>query len=785
MEEKKKRSFISDLNNFIGLFYLFAILIIIGLVVVIMYKNAWNSKFLEGKYIEYNNGWHLQSDVEDCGEIQLPETFNQKDATVYKITNTLPDGLTDLTVMCIRASQQLIDVYVEDELVYSYPEEDYLYFGKTYGSSWCFVEMQPEWSGKDVSVEFTSHFDRFRGMFGKIYIGSRNGIVNSLMYKYGIPMFIGIVIIIFSMVFILYYFMLKLYGRNWKQLLYLGLSAFSLAIWIVCENKLKQFVFGNVVVCNMLAFLCLILIPVPFLLCVNELEKGRHKKIILPLTLIVIIDFFIQIILYLKNVFDLLEMTFVSHILMIVTIVVIIGTLIETYHNKKNRDIASYGLCFTALVIFALGEIVSFYLNERPEQMGIFLSIGCLIFISMQGYFSVYRVMELITEREKAIAANEAKTFVLSQVNHEIRTPLNAIFGMNQMILTEDINDNVRNYASNIKAASDTLESLVNEILDFSRIEEGKTVLVNIPYNFKNMLNEVIWMVKFRIATKDIQFIYNIPENIPEKYMGDELRIKQILLNLLVNAVKYTDRGYVKLDLTCVVGDGNVDFTYKVADSGRGIPEDEIHHIFDRFVRVNEKNNLNIEGTGLGLTITKELLECMGGSINVESIYGQGTIFTIKYRQKIVPASETIKTSKKSDAEIFKDRNILVVDDSTTNLAVIAGVLKNTGIHVDCVISGDKCLEAVEKTAYDLIFMDYLMPHMSGVLTLNNLRKLEGQGKVRHKIGQTRIPVVVLTANGTAIDREQCKNEGFDEFVSKPVKKDVLMEVIKRFLDED
>ncbi|WP_073055836.1 MULTISPECIES: ATP-binding protein [unclassified Fibrobacter] len=405
---------------------------------------------------------------------------------------------------------------------------------------------------------------------------------------------------------------------------------------------------------------------------------------------------------------------------------------------------------------------------------------------------------ELIREKENAESASKAKSIFLANMSHEIRTPINGILGMDSMLLKECKDETLRDYALNIQSAGQTLLSLINDILDISKIESGKMEILPVTYSVFTVLNDCYNMVAVRAKDKNLELVMDISPEIPTALFGDEVRIRQVVNNLLSNAVKYTNEGSVtlsvwaeKVDVDPMQGDNTsrVELFIQVKDTGIGIREKDREKLFADFVRLDEKRNRNIEGTGLGLNLTKQLLDMMGGTIEVESTYGVGSVFTVCLLQQVSdekPLGDFEKLYRQHvnvvDAaqERFEapEAKILVVDDVQMNLKVFVGLLKGSKIQIDTAMNGAEALEFIQNKRYDVIFLDHMMPVMDGVEAFRRMKKLE-------KNPNANTPVVMLTANAVAEARNGYMDEGFSDYMAKPIREEVLLATLKKFLSKE
>jgi signal transduction histidine kinase/CheY-like chemotaxis protein len=422
--------------------------------------------------------------------------------------------------------------------------------------------------------------------------------------------------------------------------------------------------------------------------------------------------------------------------------------------------------------------------TEIKENSGATAGTIYRIFDMTDNYHYTQKLIEL---KEDAEQANEAKSSFLANMSHEIRTPINAVLGMNEMILRECESDNIREYAYNINNAGKTLLSIINDILDLSKIESGKMEIVEVDYDVRELLTDIENMVAMRAEEKNLALRVEVDEQIPCILHGDEMRIKQCATNLLSNAVKYTPKGSItmKMDKTDNA-DGTINLWFSVTDTGIGIKEEELGKLFESFMRLDINKNRNVEGTGLGLNITKRLVGMMGGNLTVESVYGEGSSFSFVLVQKVVngePIGDYRKAQKKLQETLTTNRKsftapdaaVLSVDDNKVNLAVVKGLLKKLKIQCDSALSGAECIEMASKKDYDIILLDHMMPEMDGIETLQKLRQSE-QWK-NHQPA-----VIALTANAVVGAREEYLNAGFTDYLSKPIDSSQLDELLARYL---
>ena len=449
----------------------------------------------------------------------------------------------------------------------------------------------------------------------------------------------------------------------------------------------------------------------------------------------------------------------------------LIVSLIIALFNIKRFDKRYYAIYIIIPLIFLLGLFVM--LHPEFNIYDLILTLLCYLMYFTIENPDIKMIEQLEVAKTTAEKANRAKSDFLSSMSHEIRTPLNAIVGFSECIKTAGSLEEAQDNANDVISASQTLLEIVNGILDISKIESGKLELVETDYNTRKLFREVEKLIIARLGDKQLDFKVSIAEDIPNALYGDHFNIKKILINLLTNAVKYTDSGYVLLSVKCVKNNDICRLFISVKDSGRGIKKENIDKLFTKFNRLDEDRNTTIEGTGLGLAITKQLVDMMGGKIVVNSVYGEGSEFSVAIDQKI--SNKVIETveEEKIDFLDLKDKKILIVDDNKLNLKVAQKLLMPYHPMIDICEDGYECLNKINTgNSYDLILMDDMMPKLRGPEVLNKLKENK----------DFNTPVIALTANAINGIKEQYMDMGFNDYLAKPIDKQDLHEILIRFL---
>ena len=744
-------------------------------------ENNWG----EDTFQAFDAEWERELPDGSRKPMTVPGQCDAKHGEWFTVVTTLPKDQED-TWICVRSMQQELSIYVGDELRKEYSTLDTQPVGKTSTMTYVFFELFEEDAGKELRMEIMSDSD-YAGYVSDIYEGEKADIT---YHFYGVHMpsaIIAAFLFLMSIVVIAGCVFIRFYYKRKADIIHLGSGVLVAATWLLVESKIRQFIFPNSTVAMLMGFLMIAVLPYPLMAYLNSIQKGRYQKAYLVLGTASAINFALIVGLQIFNIRDFFETMAISHLIIVALIVTMAVTITLDIVHKRIWEYREVAVGFAILMLMGVFEISLVY-TINAKLNGVFLGIGLIMLLGTAGIKTLRDLFAIEKEKQRAIAASESKAKFLANMSHEIRTPINTIMGMNEMVLRENQDETIAEYAYNIKNASQMLLGLVNEILDFSKIEAGKLEIVESDYKLKGMLQDVVLGSRFNADKKGLSFITQIDETMPSVLKGDELRIKQILNNLLSNAVKYTQKGSVTFLAKGIPSKDGVTLEFKIKDTGIGIKKEDMDKLFASFQRLELSKNRYIEGTGLGLNITKQLVFIMGGTITVESEYSKGSCFTVRIPQQVTdesPMGSVEKTCRESDTIIsrteevlqFPDAQILVVDDTKVNLLVIKELLKRTLVQLDMASGGEECLAVTKNKKYDLILMDHMMPEPDGIQTLHMMRQ------DKDNMNQDT-PVVVLTANALVGSKETYLKEGFADYLAKPVKADELEKMLGQFLGQ-
>jgi len=786
IESKKNKDNLSRIipNIIIFLFVCIGIYFIFGMIV------SPNFDFSQYECEEYLGEWEYINVDGTKTTFVLPHSFDVKKGDTVTFSTVLPDDIMDDRYLCIRTGRSFV-AYVDGVEIYNFDATKCM-TGPIVKAYYLCVPLKKDYAGRKLTIyKYDTSADNSN--VGSMYIGDMYGIYRMAFGKASMPFNFAVVLALLAILTLIIFSIISRVIERKLPIVYLALGILCAAFWVICDSYMFQIVFDRVFFDGTMAYMITILLACPFFVYLNLLQEGRYAKIYNVFSILNIINFVVLCILHFTNTATFGSVLYHIDAVVFADILLIFGIIIYDYvKNKesvKNKKYLHIGM--GGLLLFSVVEIIVIILNFNNNQLpsGIYLLIGLFILLGFAITDQIHSLREYQRFTNEAIAATKAKSDFLANMSHEIRTPINAIIGMNEMILRESKDDNITEYAHDVYTASNRLLDIVNDILDFSRVEAGKVEIIEREYNIGETISLASNMIEIKTKEKKLDFRVEASEKLPKVLYGDEKRISEVMINILNNAVKYTVRGVILFSIYGEYDEQGFNLVFSVKDTGIGIKPEDQAKLFGDFERFDSEKNRNIEGTGLGLAITARLVDMMGGSIFVDSLYGSGSKFTIRLPQRVIddtPIGNYLdyrRTNNKEDKDIQRDyiapeAKVLIVDDLAINRKVITRLLSKTQIMTVEADSGQKMLELIEKEHFDLILLDHMMPGMDGVDTLKAVSTLES-----NQCANT--PIIALTANAIVGAKEQYLRAGFTDYLSKPVKPFDLESMVLKYLPEE
>lgn len=765
---------------------------IVAFIIVFFIRTQFFTQYedvFKGACEDYSEGWSFVTEDELIEGKRLPVSLGTERGKSVVACNILPSDVEDRTYLCILTNISM-DIMVDGELRLHFDSDSNPVAGGYVKSHYILMELAREDRGKEIRIIRDS--DAYNGDFNAICIGDKQGISQKFYSEDGLQFIMAALLGIFSIVvMVLGLVMLSVY-RVRMPIILLGCGMLLGSLWYIFDSFLFQILFGNYLVDGPVEYMLMMTFPYFFVRYLNYEQNRRYETAYTIVCALLAINFIAESFIHFSNAASYQDNLLFVDIGVGVSIVAMFSTIIIDMVKGRLREYLLVGLGFLMMIVFGIAQIIVMLLvKDNHGALLLLLSLYIMLLMGTISMLSKIRIMQ--QQATYAKHANELKSSFLANMSHEIRTPVNAIMGMNEMISRESGEPEIRKYSDDIRHASSNLLDIINDILDFSKIESGRMDINEVDYRLDELLHDVKNLVEVKAKNKKLDFKVNIDKNVPNMLRGDEGRLRQVILNILNNAVKYTDEGRVCLNVNVIKMDGELEKQFSVVgkdallhieveDTGIGIKDEDMSKLFDIFERLDIKKNRTVEGTGLGLAITKNLVELMGGKIAVSSVYGEGSRFTIDIPQNIwgrerIGDAWTENENNQYESDYQKTfmapmARILVVDDIKVNITVIKGLLKKTKIQVEEAVSGAECIEKYENSHYDLILMDHMMPQMDGVETLHEMKRRFSD----------LCPVLALTANAIEGMREMYLEEGFSDYLSKPVNPDELEEMMRRYL---
>ncbi|MBR1862176.1 MAG: response regulator [Lachnospiraceae bacterium] len=741
-----------------------------------------NPSFYNPECEKYPGIWtHTASDGE-TSVVEPASTVNVAGEKDVYFNTVLPDNISEGYYLFIKTGKNF-SALVDGRERCNYFIEQSL-FGKTSKSIWLPIKLSPDDAGKTLSI-VRRDYSGDTTLMPEFYYGNKLGFIQWLLSSNIFILLLSFSLLIFDFIIMLACIVYRIRTGHSFALMYLTISVFTGAAWLILDNFFYPFIFGNYYIDGIVEFMIVILLPFPFTSYMNILQERRYQKYVNIINLVLIIEFLLFSVLHFANISSFNESMLFILIGAGISTLITLGIMCYDLFIKKNRDYVIVAVGFSIFILFALGEIGHLFYPGHTND-GIYISIGLIALLLLAVYNEISNISNMHIKAIEAQSSNNAKSVFLANMSHEIRTPINAIMGMNELILREDINDTVKEYATNARDASLVLLDIVNDILDFSKIEQGKMELIEDKYDIARLLAGVISMMQIKADEKGLKLLADISPELPRTLIGDSKRVREIIMNLMSNAVKYTEKGSVTLTVY-MDGTGETPvLIISVKDTGIGIREEDRDKLFKQFERLDYNKNRNIEGTGLGLAITSGFVKLMGGTIACESVYGKGSEFIAEIPQKIADKTaigdiDKIRVAMPDNEEKgtkdlrCPDAKILVVDDNRMNLKVAERFINLTGATVFCAKSGKEMLRLITGEKYDLILLDHMMPEMDGIAALEKAKAMSDN------INKDT-PYIALTANAILGAEEMYISRGFADYLSKPITIDSLNEILIKYL---
>ena len=721
--------------------------------------------------------------------ITLPEKLDVDKGTPVRIYTILPSDIKDDYYIAFYNSRDC-HIYVDDELRLSFDDDDAeASIGGICKPIWMFAPIGSADAGKKLMISrYDTNSDN--SIFINTYYGDALGIKTGYVSIHKFYYFFTIILAGISSAIAIIGSLLHIVFKRKIDIVEIAIGIFMSSLWLIFDSPSFQLAFGDYYVDGPLSYMAVLLLPIPILLYVNDTMKRRKQEIMLLLMAVSLVNaaymFSMHLIGFTNFEENIISISLLHTALMLITVFVIFRDIMDG-HLHEYYIVAGGMLLF--LFLGTIESILVLTLRGRVDRTFLLAGLYIITFSALIQQIVVIHDGE--REKNAAIEANVQKSHFLANMSHEIRTPINSIIGMNEMILRESRDPEIKEYAHQIDSSGRLLLGLINDVLDFSKIEAGKLEIIPVEFSTADFANDIIVLASDRAKGKNLEPVFEISEKLPSRLLGDDLHIKQIIINLISNAVKYTKTGSIFFGMSAIPSFSDprlYDVKFVIRDTGIGIQPENIDKLFDSFTRVDEIKNRSIEGTGLGLSIVKRLVDMMSGTITVESDYGKGSTFTVILPLKIVDAApignfaEAVGRSKSDSGEYEErfhapDAKMLVVDDNIVNLKVVGELLKRTQIQIDTVTGGREAVGVCEKKKYDLILMDHRMPDPDGIATLHLIRE-----DVRGK--NTATPMIVLTANAFAGLKDMYLAEGFVDYLTKPIDSALLEERVMQFLPD-
>ena len=730
--------------------------------------------------------WTYVDELDKETDITTPLRVDTDGRDVFIFRSVMPDAVPDGAVIAFLTKSDFT-VEIDGNVVKKWTREEAPVIGGPAKTSYFIIPLEPEDAGSTIS--FIVEGRDFSGWMMNAAVGNKYDVVRFLETKNGPFQFaFAFALLIASFALVAVGVVLRFLYSFEIKLTKMAIGTFIAGSWIVTNSYVFQFVFRTQFIDGFMSYMSTLCIALPFIGYLDAIQDYRYEKCYIAVSLYEILSLIVFAGLHLSHILNFSKG--LPYIDLNIAIAIVICFSVTVYDIVKGNvgDYKPVAYGFLVFMILAIVEIVLINLDAIRTEGGVVV-IGLYVLLAFAIAQQIKEIRQIQVERDRANEEGAAKTQFLASMSHEIRTPINSILGMNEMILRECNDPDIREYAEIIGKSGDLLLSLINDILDVSKIGNDMEEIICADYDPGKMFDDAADMLVSLADEKGLRSRIGKPRNLPDKLYGDEKRIVQIIVNLISNAVKYTEEGSVTFTGECFEKGSGYELCFYVSDTGIGIKKEDIDGIFDPFLRLEPGRNQSIQGTGLGLSIVKGLVDKMDGSISVDSTYGKGSTFSVRIPQgrstgKEYNGNNILNNAGEDDLEgidpnyIAPEARILEVDDNVSNQVVVQQFLKETCATLDVASGGQEALRLCRLNKYDVILMDHMMPDPDGIQTMHMIRSEAGSLNAA-------TPEIILTANAIMGSRSQYEAEGFDNYLSKPVDSKRLLKMIRKYLPEE
>ncbi len=776
-------------TDYVGrlIYHIVQVIFLASIVYMIWYIVSDHAPLIEHDPIDIVKNWTYIDQLGGSEDVTTPCWIDKDGRDTFVFESKLPDDLPGGCVVAFLSKADLT-VEVDGKVIKDWKRTEAPIIGGPAKNSYFIIPLSQSDSGKDIRITMSRL--GFSGKMFDVFVGEKYEVVRFLEKKNGIVQFaLSLVLLLTSFAIVISGAILEALYKVRIKLRLIALGILVVSMWMVADSFVFQFVFRTQFIDGLMSYMTTISLIFPFIAYLNAIQENRYSKYYVCLSIFEFISLVVFLTLHLIGVYNFSDsLLWIDVDLGIGIVVCLVIAIVDIYRKKaRNYRYVSYG--FLVLMVLSIVEIVLINTVIERVEGGVIIA-GLFALFTFAIVQQIVEVREVQLERNRANEEGIAKTKFLASMSHEIRTPINSILGMNEMIMKESTDPDILNYSKIISDSGTMLLSLINDILDFSKIENDMAELVCVNYDPDSMFTHITDILRTQAQRKGLEVKVGKPRNLPRKLYGDDKKITQIVVNLVTNAVKYTEEGSITFSGECFEESDKYLLCFYVSDTGIGIRSEDIDSIFDPFQRTDLRKNQSIQGTGLGLSIVKNLVEKMGGQISVESVYGKGSTFSVRIPQGMVEDSDldarynsgnAVENDSLDDIDenyIAPEACILEVDDNRSNQIVVREFLKDTKATIDIVSEGKEAVRMCLAKKYDVILMDHMMPGMNGIEAMHEIRK-------DANCLNFTTPIIVLTANAVMGSRALYEAEGFDNYLSKPVESVRLQKMVRKYLPEN